>query len=279
MGKPFTVPRLTHTQAHAHAGSRTRRLTHTQAHAHAGTRTRRHTHTQAHAHAGTRTRRHTHKHTQAHPVKAELCVSLFQSYQKLKEIAQECQASQIKKLKEICEKEKKELQKILDRKRQNSIIEAKKGDKEKAESELNEINRKHIQESVSLILRLDEAQEKRQERLKLQQRDIVQKLEEEQQPHFLRLQRDCEAELDRLPEEICCYLQGELETKGLRSDALFSQLPSRDNAGSGPPSNCSTPPFPSPSHSWSQSLDHSTTLGDSSSSSTPVTSESELTAV
>uniref|UniRef100_A0A8B9K147 Phosphoinositide phospholipase C n=1 Tax=Astyanax mexicanus TaxID=7994 RepID=A0A8B9K147_ASTMX len=37
--------------------------------------------------------------------------------------AQECQAVQIKKLKEICDKEKKELQKILDRKRQNSIIE------------------------------------------------------------------------------------------------------------------------------------------------------------
>uniref|UniRef100_A0A8C1EV81 Phosphoinositide phospholipase C n=1 Tax=Cyprinus carpio carpio TaxID=630221 RepID=A0A8C1EV81_CYPCA len=48
-------------------------------------------------------------------------------------------------------REKKELQKILDRKRQNSITEAKKAEKDKAEAELNEINRKHISDSVSLI--------------------------------------------------------------------------------------------------------------------------------
>uniref|UniRef100_A0AAY5EZM7 1-phosphatidylinositol 4,5-bisphosphate phosphodiesterase n=1 Tax=Electrophorus electricus TaxID=8005 RepID=A0AAY5EZM7_ELEEL len=98
--------------------------------------------------------------------------------QKLKEIAQECQSAQIKKLKEMCDKEKKDLQKVLDRKRQNSIMEAKKGDKEKAD-ELTEINRKHIQESVSLILRMDESQEKRQERLKVQHREIFQELEED----------------------------------------------------------------------------------------------------
>uniref|UniRef100_A0A673I9X9 Phosphoinositide phospholipase C n=1 Tax=Sinocyclocheilus rhinocerous TaxID=307959 RepID=A0A673I9X9_9TELE len=48
-------------------------------------------------------------------------------------------------------REKKELQKILDRKRLNSIIEAKKAEKDKAEAELNEINRKHINDSVNLI--------------------------------------------------------------------------------------------------------------------------------
>uniref|UniRef100_A0AAR2L3D1 Phosphoinositide phospholipase C n=1 Tax=Pygocentrus nattereri TaxID=42514 RepID=A0AAR2L3D1_PYGNA len=79
---------------------------------------------------------------------------LKKSYQKLKEVAQECQAAQIKKLKEICDKEKKELQKILERKRQNSIIEARKGDKEKAESEQNEINKKHIQDSVNSLRRV-----------------------------------------------------------------------------------------------------------------------------
>uniref|UniRef100_A0A8C1ES62 Phosphoinositide phospholipase C n=1 Tax=Cyprinus carpio carpio TaxID=630221 RepID=A0A8C1ES62_CYPCA len=42
--------------------------------------------------------------------------------QKLKEIAQECQAAQIKKLKDVCDKEKKELQKILDRKRLNIMV-------------------------------------------------------------------------------------------------------------------------------------------------------------
>uniref|UniRef100_A0A672M9M6 Phosphoinositide phospholipase C n=1 Tax=Sinocyclocheilus grahami TaxID=75366 RepID=A0A672M9M6_SINGR len=78
-------------------------------------------------------------------------VLLCQANQKLREIAQECQAAQIKKLKEVCDKEKKELQKILDRKRLNSIIEAKKAEKDKAEAELNEINKKHINESVNLI--------------------------------------------------------------------------------------------------------------------------------
>lgn len=151
-------------------------------------------------------------------------------------------------------------------------------------------------------LQLDETQEKRQEKLKNQQREILQKIDEEKPlvcsfmhthlshsslayclPHFhsscwlyfslqqrLRLERDCDAELERLPEEICRYLQGELESKGLRSDALFSQLPNRDSAGSSPPSNCSTPPFNSPNHNSS--------LDDNSSSST-ITSESELTAI
>uniref|UniRef100_A0AAY5EPA1 1-phosphatidylinositol 4,5-bisphosphate phosphodiesterase n=1 Tax=Electrophorus electricus TaxID=8005 RepID=A0AAY5EPA1_ELEEL len=193
-----------------------------------------------------------------------------ESHQKLKEIAQECQSAQIKKLKEMCDKEKKDLQKVLDRKRQNSIMEAKKGDKEKAESH-----------DCILCLQMDESQEKRQERLKVQHREIFQELEEDLPLQQKSLERECLAELQRVPEEICCYLQGELESKGLRSDALFSQLPSLDNAGSGsgPSSTCSTPSLSSPSHSWSQSLDHSTSLGDSSSSSTPATSESELTAV
>uniref|UniRef100_A0A672M4J2 Phosphoinositide phospholipase C n=1 Tax=Sinocyclocheilus grahami TaxID=75366 RepID=A0A672M4J2_SINGR len=84
---------------------------------------------------------------------------LKEANQKLREIAQECQAAQIKKLKEVCDKEKKELQKILDRKRLNSIIEAKKAEKDKAELEL--------------------AQGKRQEKLKALHKDILQKIEEE----------------------------------------------------------------------------------------------------
>uniref|UniRef100_A0A8C1EQU9 Phosphoinositide phospholipase C n=1 Tax=Cyprinus carpio carpio TaxID=630221 RepID=A0A8C1EQU9_CYPCA len=98
---------------------------------------------------------HTHTHTHTHLLLKMLIlcdsVLLCQANQKLREIARECQATQIKKLKEVCDKEKKELQKILDRKRQNSITEAKKAEKDKAEAELNEINRKHISDSVSLI--------------------------------------------------------------------------------------------------------------------------------
>uniref|UniRef100_A0A8D3BY93 1-phosphatidylinositol 4,5-bisphosphate phosphodiesterase n=1 Tax=Scophthalmus maximus TaxID=52904 RepID=A0A8D3BY93_SCOMX len=83
------------------------------------------------------------------------------------------------------EAEKKELQKILDRKRQNSITEAKSRDKDKAEPylldiwELNEINRKHIQDSVTLIRGLEEAQTRRQEKLMLRQREVLQHIDEE----------------------------------------------------------------------------------------------------
>uniref|UniRef100_A0A665TU39 Phosphoinositide phospholipase C n=1 Tax=Echeneis naucrates TaxID=173247 RepID=A0A665TU39_ECHNA len=80
-----------------------------------------------------------------------------QAFQKLKETAKECQAAQLKKLREVCEKEKKELQKILDRKRQNSIIEAKSRDKDK----------------------LEEAQSRRQEKLMVRQREVLQHIDEE----------------------------------------------------------------------------------------------------
>ncbi|XP_076145340.1 1-phosphatidylinositol 4,5-bisphosphate phosphodiesterase beta-3 isoform X2 [Alosa pseudoharengus] len=201
---------------------------------------------------------------------------LREAYSKLKEIAIDCQVAQVKKLKEICEKEKRELQKIQDRKRQNSIIEAKKGDREKAESELNEINRKHITESVNLIRRLEEQQTKRKDKLMLAQVEVLKSIDADQPVHQARLERDLQAELQRLPDEICQYLQGELESKGLCSDALFSPLANHSSPGS----NCSTPPYPSPNHSGSRSLDNSTaSLADSSHSNTPVMSEAELTSI
>lgn len=101
-----------------------------------------------------------------------------------------------------------------------------------------------------------------------------------------QLQRALEEEHQRLPEEICQHLQLELENKGLRKDALFSPLSSNSSpspsSGSGPPSNCSTPSYPSTPHRISWITDNSqqsnTSLADSTSSSTatPVLSESEL---
>uniref|UniRef100_A0A673LNA1 1-phosphatidylinositol 4,5-bisphosphate phosphodiesterase n=1 Tax=Sinocyclocheilus rhinocerous TaxID=307959 RepID=A0A673LNA1_9TELE len=182
---------------------------------------------------------------------------LKEANQKLREIAQECQAAQIKKLKEVCDKEKKELQKILDRKRLNSIIEAKKAEKDKAEA--------------------SNKQGKRQEKLKALHKDILQKIEEEVPMDQARLTRDCEAELKRLPEEISQYLQ-EIESKGSRKDTLMGQA--NDSSSSGPPSNCSTPPYSSPNHSWSNMANISSSMLDSSSTSnTPVKSETDTTGV
>uniref|UniRef100_A0A8C8LRL8 1-phosphatidylinositol 4,5-bisphosphate phosphodiesterase n=1 Tax=Oncorhynchus tshawytscha TaxID=74940 RepID=A0A8C8LRL8_ONCTS len=161
----------------------------------------------------------------------------------------------------IVYREKKELQKILDRKRQHSIIEAKSRDRDKAESYVTlcvcvRVRVSYSECSLNLV--------------------YVPFCDFQLQA---RLERDLEAELQRLPEEICQYLQAELESKGLRSDALFSLSNHSPSSSSGPPSNCSTPTFPlTPNRStWNRSLDNSiASLVDSSSSSTPVLSEADM---
>ncbi|XP_072573526.1 1-phosphatidylinositol 4,5-bisphosphate phosphodiesterase beta-3 [Paramormyrops kingsleyae] len=200
---------------------------------------------------------------------------LKEAFEKLKEAAQESQVTQLKKLKDVCEKEKKELQKILDRKRHNSISEAKTKDREKADAELNEINRKHITESVNSLRKLDEAQKRRQDKLVLRQREVLQHIDDELPVQQARLEREMDAELQRLPEEICQYLQGELEMN-------LGSLSNNDSTSSGPPSNSSTPPYSPHNRSWheGQTLDNSAaSLADSSSSKTPVLSEAQLTSV
>ncbi|XP_072309522.1 1-phosphatidylinositol 4,5-bisphosphate phosphodiesterase beta-3 [Eucyclogobius newberryi] len=186
---------------------------------------------------------------------------LHEALQKLKETAKECHSTQLKKLKETCEKEKKELQKMLDRKRQNSISEARIRDKDKAEAELNEINKKHIHDSVSLIRRLEEAQSRRQDKLMLRQRDVLQQIEDQLPLLQLQLHRDMDEEFARLQQEICCCLQSELNHKSKDSSP---------DSGSGPPSNCSTPSSTPTRRSWSRSTDNC------SNSSTPALSEAEL---
>ncbi|KAK5893669.1 hypothetical protein CgunFtcFv8_006520 [Champsocephalus gunnari] len=198
---------------------------------------------------------------------------LQEAFKKLKETANECQAAQLKKLKETCEKEKKELQRIMDRKRQNSISNAKTRDKDKAETELNEINRKHIQDSVSLIGGLEEAQTRRQDKLMLRHREMLQHIDDELPLLQSQLERDLDQEYERLQEEICQHLQVELHNKGLRTDALYSPFSNQGSPRSGPPSNCSTPDR----CPWNRSMDNSTaSLADSTSSSTPVQSEAEM---
>uniref|UniRef100_A0AAQ6AFZ7 1-phosphatidylinositol 4,5-bisphosphate phosphodiesterase n=1 Tax=Amphiprion ocellaris TaxID=80972 RepID=A0AAQ6AFZ7_AMPOC len=185
---------------------------------------------------------------------------LQEAFQKLKETAHECQTAQMKKLRETCEKEKKDLQKILDRKRQNSISEAKNRDKDK----------------------LEEAQTRRQDKLVLRQREVLQHIDEELPLLQSQLDRALKDEYQRLPEEICQHLQLELQNKCLRKDALYSAVSnhSSPSSGSGPPSNCSTPSHPStPNRStWNRSMDNSiASLADSTSSSTtPVLSEAEM---
>uniref|UniRef100_A0A8C0D278 1-phosphatidylinositol 4,5-bisphosphate phosphodiesterase n=1 Tax=Balaenoptera musculus TaxID=9771 RepID=A0A8C0D278_BALMU len=134
---------------------------------------------------------------------------LRQAQQKLREIVMDAHTTQLKRLKEMNEREKKELQKILDRKRHNSISEAKTREKHKKEAELTEINRRHITESVNSIRRLEEAQKQRQERLVAMQQQILQQLTEEEPKLLAQLAQECQEQRERLPQEIRWSLLGE----------------------------------------------------------------------
>ncbi|XP_077170721.1 1-phosphatidylinositol 4,5-bisphosphate phosphodiesterase beta-1 isoform X2 [Paroedura picta] len=99
--------------------------------------------------------------------------------QKLMDVAEECQNSQLKKLKEICEREKKELKKKMDKKRQEKISEAKSKDRNQMDEEKTEMIRSYIQEVVQYIKRLEDAQSKRQEKLLEKHKEIRQQILDE----------------------------------------------------------------------------------------------------
>ncbi|XP_003274203.1 1-phosphatidylinositol 4,5-bisphosphate phosphodiesterase beta-3 [Nomascus leucogenys] len=135
---------------------------------------------------------------------------LRQALQRLREVALDANTTQFKRLKEMNEREKKELQKILDRKRHNSISEAKTRDKHKKEAELTEINRRHITESVNSIRRLEEAQKQRHDRLVAGQQQVLQQLAEEEPKLLAQLAQECQEQRARLPQEIRRSLLGEM---------------------------------------------------------------------
>ncbi|KAF6333957.1 phospholipase C beta 3 [Rhinolophus ferrumequinum] len=135
---------------------------------------------------------------------------LRQAQQRLKEIVLDAHTTQCKRLKEMNDREKKELQKILDRKRHNSISEAKTREKHKKEAELTEINRRHITESVNSIRRLEEAQKQRHERLVASQQQVQQQLAEEEPTLLAQLAQECQEQRARLPQEIRRSLLGEM---------------------------------------------------------------------
>nr|XP_051689060.1 1-phosphatidylinositol 4,5-bisphosphate phosphodiesterase beta-3 [Oryctolagus cuniculus] len=133
---------------------------------------------------------------------------LRQVQQRLREIVLDAHSAQLKRLKEVNDREKKELQKILDRKRHNSISEARTREKHKKEVELTEINRRHITESVNSIRRLEEAQKQRLERLVAGQQQVLKQLAEEEPELLAQLARECQERRARLPQEIRCSLLG-----------------------------------------------------------------------
>uniref|UniRef100_A0A2K5EL64 1-phosphatidylinositol 4,5-bisphosphate phosphodiesterase n=1 Tax=Aotus nancymaae TaxID=37293 RepID=A0A2K5EL64_AOTNA len=126
--------------------------------------------------------------------------------QKLTDVAEECQNNQLKKLKEICEKEKKELKKKMDKKRQEKITEAKSKDKK-------------------------EAQSKRQEKLVEKHKEIRQQILDEKPKLQVELEQEYQDKFKRLPLEILEFVQ----------EAMKGKISEDSNHGSAPPSLSSDP--------------------------------------
>ncbi|XP_025325121.1 1-phosphatidylinositol 4,5-bisphosphate phosphodiesterase beta-1 isoform X1 [Canis lupus baileyi] len=151
--------------------------------------------------------------------------------QKLTDVAEECQNNQLKKLKEICEKEKKELKKKMDKKRQEKITEAKSKDKSQMEEEKTEMIRSYIQEVVQYIKRLEEAQSKRQEKLVEKHKEIRQQILDEKPKLQMDLEQEYQDKFKRLPLEILEFVQ----------EAMKGKISEESNHSSAPPSLASDP--------------------------------------
>ncbi|XP_012427796.2 1-phosphatidylinositol 4,5-bisphosphate phosphodiesterase beta-1 isoform X2 [Taeniopygia guttata] len=150
--------------------------------------------------------------------------------QKLTDVAEECQNNQLKKLKETCEKEKKELKKKMDKKRQEKITEAKSKDKNQMEEEKTEMIRSYIQEVVQYIKRLEDAQSKRQEKLVEKHKEIRQQILDEKPK--VELDQEYQDKFKRLPLEILEFVQEAMKGK-ISEDGDHSSAPSSLASDSG----------------------------------------------
>ncbi|XP_054900238.1 1-phosphatidylinositol 4,5-bisphosphate phosphodiesterase beta-1 [Poeciliopsis prolifica] len=146
-----------------------------------------------------------------------------QLVEKLTTIAEECQSAQLKKIRDICEKEKKDLKKKMDKKRQEKINEAKAKDKNLTEEEKLEINRSFVNEVVQYIKRLEDAQCKRHERLQEKHKDIRQQILDEKPKLQSDLDQEYQDKFRRLPVEIQEFVQDSSKTK-LCDDSLPGNL-------------------------------------------------------
>uniref|UniRef100_A0A8C7X770 1-phosphatidylinositol 4,5-bisphosphate phosphodiesterase n=1 Tax=Oryzias sinensis TaxID=183150 RepID=A0A8C7X770_9TELE len=133
--------------------------------------------------------------------------------EKLTGLAEECQSAQLKKLRDICEKEKKDLKKKMDKRRQEKINEAKSKDKNVTEEEKLEINRSFVNEVVQYIKRLEDAQSKRQERLQDKHKDIRQQILDERPKLQSDLDQEYQDKFRRLPVEIQEFVQDSSKAK------------------------------------------------------------------
>lgn len=142
--------------------------------------------------------------------------------ERLSSLAEENHSVLTKKLTDIQDKEKKELKRLMDRRRTEKINQAKTKEKHLAQEEKIEINKSYVNEVVQNIKRLEEAQTKRAEQLQEQHTELMQQI----QGLKPRLQGALEAEFQEkfrcLPGEIQDFLQD-------RASELPSQSKSRSS--------------------------------------------------
>ncbi|XP_066524152.1 1-phosphatidylinositol 4,5-bisphosphate phosphodiesterase beta-1 isoform X1 [Hoplias malabaricus] len=141
-----------------------------------------------------------------------------QLMEKLTLVAEESQSNQMKKLKDLCEKEKKDLKKKMDKKRQEKLNEAKSKEKHLTEEEKLEINRSYVNEVVQHIKRLEDAQTKRHEKLVETHKNILQQIVEEKPKLQNELDQEYQDKFRRLPVEIQEFVQETTKRKTEGSD-------------------------------------------------------------
>uniref|UniRef100_A0A8C9X896 1-phosphatidylinositol 4,5-bisphosphate phosphodiesterase n=1 Tax=Sander lucioperca TaxID=283035 RepID=A0A8C9X896_SANLU len=133
-----------------------------------------------------------------------------QLVEKLTTIAEECQSAQIKKLRDICEKEKKDIKKKMDKKRQEKIISV-----------------------LNIIKGLEDAQSKRQERLLEKHKDIRQQILDERPKLQSDLDQEYQDKFRRLPVEIQEFVQdsskAKLSDEGVHGNLVASSTTERLN--------------------------------------------------
>ncbi|KAF3707964.1 1-phosphatidylinositol 4,5-bisphosphate phosphodiesterase beta-1 [Channa argus] len=127
--------------------------------------------------------------------------------ERLSSLAEDSHNTQMKKLKDICEKEKKELKKLMDRRRTEKINQAKTKEKHLAEEEKMEINKSFVNEVVQNIKRLEETQAKRQDHLVEQHNELLQVIQDQKPKLQGAVEAEFQEKFQRLPGEIRDFLQ------------------------------------------------------------------------
>ncbi|XP_070696727.1 1-phosphatidylinositol 4,5-bisphosphate phosphodiesterase beta-1 [Pempheris klunzingeri] len=127
--------------------------------------------------------------------------------ERLSSLAEERHSSQMKKLKDICDKEKKELKRQMDRRRTEKINQAKTKEKHLAEEEKIEINKSYVNEVVQNIKRLEETQTKRHDQLVEQHNELLQVIQDLKPKLQGAVEADFQEKFHCLPGEIEDFLQ------------------------------------------------------------------------